>query len=96
MITNQCQHCNPDQKRNCEECSIYQNRQKKEGIIMTKIIKDADEDFKDVKMTKAEMKLVLDLLFNETYKGRITCTTMEEWAMINGGLALHLWETFNI
>lgn len=62
---------------------------------MTKIAKDMDEDFKDIKMSKTEMKLVLELMFNETYKGRVTCTTIEEWAKINGGLALHLWEAFN-
>lgn len=31
MLTNQCQHCNENDQRDCEKCCIYQNRMKKES-----------------------------------------------------------------
>lgn len=60
---------------------------------MAKSNKGLDEDFKDVKMSKSEMRMVLDMLFQKD--GFYKVITVEEWAEIQGGLAKHLLETIN-
>lgn len=46
MITNQCLHCNPDQKRNCEECDIYKKRISKTNTLekINKAITDHNKE----------------------------------------------------
>jgi len=60
--------------------------------IMNHKIEETEETAVDVKMYPSEIKRVLELLYQDAYKGYRTCTTIGEWAAIAGGLPQHLVE----